>query len=571
MKKIDYKKIEGILFYILAGITILWFFPFISKGIDVTDTAYYLTNYKYYLDIDVDLRRMGTFLTDLLGAGIYHIRDFGQFILLAFCHWSLYMGSGLLAYWAIRDYAPRLLLLLAFLGGSFYSLPGPHVLSYNSTSMFLQMLAIYWLIKAFKSSKSRLYFISGIVLGMNTFFRLPNILQVCISASILWHFLFCKHEWKQGIQKMCLHGAGILTGWGIGGGLALVVLGRERIYSYLFSTVNTAADSQSSHGIKNMLVKIYNETRQGGKDWIRYGVLLLGIILLWNILKRKKYLSEKKKCWIYLLISGAVTVYGVFIGQQLTAKDFCQMIALCVGCVMFYGVFYYKKRDVLLSSICFIGLCAESVLCIGTDNGLYYQVSFLIFPLCVCVAEVWNYRDKQFKSSLILCMLFAAALTFSVGIPYGTQYVYRDAPYEELNYPIKAKEYMGIQTERERSKYIDELKEILDSLDEEYLLAYGDCNIGYVIADKKPFVNKSWIDLQSYPVEQLKKEMKTGIQEKGYPVILLADLDKDGQYRSEEKLKIIEEFLREGNYKKYYENEWYRVYSIRTADNVRPF
>ncbi len=560
MIKLNYKDIEKICFWILLGITIFWFFLFINKGIDVTDSAYYFVKYKYGFVLNMEVVNVGTFLTDLLGTGIYHLSNVGQVFLLSFSSWLLYMGSGLIVFQQLKKYVPRVLLILSVLGGSLFSLTWVHVMNYNATSMFVQTVAICILIKGLEQENARYYIFAGFVFGLNIFFRLPNILQVCIGASIFWYFAFCKKEWRKGLYGIGTYSLGVLGGCIAGGALAFSILGKEKIFSYFFKTANTFGDAQSSHGIKKMLLTLYLSAKQGIKDWIRYGILLVFILVVWNLIIRKKERISMQERIIYFMLSGGLILYGIYVGCKLEFMQFPQMIGPCILGVMFAGIFYYKKINALMSTMCFIAFCAEAVLCIGTNNGWYYQTVFLIFPLCVCIEGVYNCQNVCLKRNLILCTEFVAAILFVVGGQYATQFVYRDAPNEELRFFVSAEEYKGICTSRERAEYLSELDEVLKELEGQELLSFGRFNIGHVIADMPPFLGRVWIDLDNYSVHTFKAELENAIEEKGYPVVLIADLEQNGQYMSMEKLDIIHNMLREGNYVKYYENEWYCIY-----------
>lgn len=560
MKKLNYKRLECILFWGLSGITILWFFFFINKGIDVTDMAYYCTKYKYYFASGSDVKNPGTFLTELLGAGIYHLSDTGQVFILSLCSWGLYMGSGLMAYRCLKHYIHRVLLLVAIFAGSLFSLTWVHVMNYNATSMFMLTAGICILIKAMEKDKFLYCIFAGFILGLNTFFRLPNILQICTGASILWYFIFCKNEWKKGIQRFSGYVLGVVGGWTLGGGLAFLILGKESILSYLFKTANTAVDSQDDHGIRTMIMSVYGGVKQGIKDWIYYGILILAILAVWNLLIRKKQELSKKDFVLYIGLCCITGLYGINVGWRLENFQFYQMIGVCILGIMLAGIFYYRKSHSLLSAICAAGFCAEMILCIGTDNGWGYQVVFLIFPLCVCIGEVYNCQDILLRRNLIICTIFVAAIYFVVGFRYATQYVYMDAPNSELRYSVDAEEYRGIYTSRERAEYLDELTQVLDSFEDKELLAFGHFNIGYVISDLPPCVGHVWIDLESYPLETFKKDLEEGIERKGYPVILIMNMDQTKLYSNTNKLEIIEKVLQEGDYQICYENDWYCVY-----------
>lgn len=550
--------VEKIAFYFFTVITTMWFFFFIGKGIDITDQAFYLTKYKYYFDSDLNVKNMGTFLTDLLGACIYKVSNSYQAVLLSICSWSLYMGSGALIYKWMKKYIPDILALTAVFLGSLFSLTWIHIMNYNATSMFILVVSIFFLMTGIeKQDKKRLY-MSGIFIGLNTFFRLPNVLQICIGASILWYFVFCNGEVKEGIKDFARYVAGVLLGWGVGGILLFSIIGKENVFAYVVKTANTASDSQSSHGIGNILWNLYTGAKEGILSWINYSIpIVLFLVILYLV--RMKIDHSKFKLINYISIA-IMICYGMLIGRQLLWENFCEMVGSGMIIISFIGAFYFKKRNSIISTVCVVLLCVELVLCVGTDNAWRYHLVFLMFPFSVFVLIVWNIQDIRINKEVKLYLIYLCAMIFTVGSIFAAQYVYRDAANEELQYPISAQEYKGVKTSKERAQYLNCLVEEMAVLEGKYLLAYGDFNVGYVITDKKPFLENIWNDLASYPVDKFEKDLKNGIQEKGYPIILLADVDKDGVYRSEEKLDLIEQVLKEGTYNCSYENEWYKIY-----------
>ena len=559
MDKMKYKNIEQVTFYILLTVTALWFTFFINRGIDVTDAAYCFVKYKYAF-VNKDVINVGTFLTDLAGACVYHLSSTGQVLLLSVSHWLLYMGSGVIVYQCLKKYVPRLLLLAAVLCGSFFSLTWIRVLHYNSTSMFMQTAAICVLIKGIEKENIRYYVFSGILLGLNIFFRLPNVLQVCVGAGILWYFGICKKEWKRGFQRIAAYGLGVAGGFLAGAGLCFLVLGKEKIMAYFFKTANTAMDSQSSHGIWPILLGLFRGARNGLRGWAHYGILIVAVLVIWNLMAGKKKLLSQRERIVYIVLAGIMVLYGIFLGCRLDIAQFILMTGPCIWCVVFAGIFYYRKINAFMSAVCAVSFCAEAVLCIGTDVGWYYHVVFMIFPLSVCISEVYNCQSVRLKRNLILCAAVVGAMVFAAGVKYATSYVYRDAPNNELKYPVMAEEYKGIRTSKERAGYLDELLQVLNEFEGEELLSYGDCNIGQIIADMPPLLSRIWVDLAGYPIDTFETELEEAIEQKGYPVVLIADLDQDGEFRSMEKLEIIKDLLREGEYTEYYKNEWYCVY-----------
>lgn len=560
MRKRILNTTEKILFWSMVIASIVWFFFFINKGMDLTDQAYYLTRYKYFFDADINVKNQGTILTDALGALFYNLSDSYQVLVLSLCSWVLYLGSGLLVYVTLRKYIPRILLLIAVLAGSFFSFTWVHILNYNATSMFIQTLSICVLIKGIEKEKNIYYAISGVLFSINTFFRLPNILQISLGAGVLWYYLFCKNVGKKVIKPFLIYISGIFMGIIFGFLVSIYLNGLDSIYGYFINTAKTAGSSENSHGIINILEGVYTGLKEGVCDWIKYGWLLVIILIAWNVSHILFKSKSKIQKILMILLVVFLSMYSVWVRTRISYLQFFQMTAVCVLTVMMAGMFYYRKSKPFVSTVCMICFCAEIILPIGTNNAWNYQMVFFIFPLCACLLAVCQNTDYRIKSNLILCTVYYGVLLISIGINFAGNYVYRDEPYKELEYGVHAEEYYGIKTSADRAQYIDELDDVLKPLEDRKLLAYGDFNIGYVISDMKPFFEKIWADLESYSQEDFKRDIEMGVMEDGYPVILLADVDQNEQYRDMEKLEMIKKTLDKGKYKVYYENEWYHIY-----------
>lgn len=561
MKRDSYKKAECLVFYVVMIITFFWFFFFINKGIDVTDQGYYLTRYKYYFDTELNVKSMGTFLTDVFGAVVYRVAGGGQAIILSICSWALYMGSGLIIYKSFREYVPRVLLLSGIFLGSLFSLTWVHIMNYNATSMFIQVVGICILFKGLKEEALQILFWAGGVIGINTFFRLPNILEASFGMAIFWCFIVGKKEVKKGVKACISYLCGLIVSWGIGGLLALFVIGWEAIFSYLFQTVDTFQGSETSHGATNILSALYGGGIEGVKDWIRCGSILLPLLVVWVVyekMRSEKYNKEKR--YVYVVMNILVAGYAIYLEKVLDIFRYFQMFGVFVILLFLFGIIYFYKNNIVLSSLCVTGILAECVLSIGTNNGWGYFQVFMMFPFVCCFIIVMNITHKGLKRFMFFGITGIMCLSLAQGLRYASTYVYRDSANELLTEKVEAEEYAFIYTSEERAQYINQLTEELESFTGEYLLTLGDFNIGCVVSDMKPFLNNVWIDLESYSATQFRKDLAEGLEEKGYPIILLADIEKDGLYRSEEKLEMIENILKDGNYKIYYQNEWYKIY-----------
>lgn len=552
MKKLNCKKAEAVICYLLLFVTAFWFFLYINKGIDVTDVAYYLAKYKYYFDAEMKLKSMGTFLTDFFGAILYQVSDSHQALILSFGHWALYMGSGLCVYHTLKNYVPRIILGLSIFTGSLFSLTWIHVMNYNATSMFIQTLGICVLIKGLEKEKNCYYFFAGLLFAINTFFRVPNVLQIGLGVVIFWYFGICKNEWTYGVKAIAIYVAGVICGGAIGFTFAFYYIGIEGILTYFVRTATTAGSLESSHGLVNIITTMIKGLILGAIGWIKYGIVPLILLVI-----EQKCLKEKSS-YVKRIMIGLLVCAGVLAGGIVDFSQFFQMAGIAIIVILFWGAIYHIKKDKWISAVCFVGLCAELILTIGTNNGWYYQVVFLILPLALCSFSV-SHSDWVRKNEIVISMMvFAGVLAVSCGLHYASTYVYRDAENKELKYETNSDIYQGIYTSKERSEFLNQLEVDLNALDGKYMLAYGDCNIGYVISDKKPIISdKVWVDLDSYSVQRFETDLTEAVEENGYPIVLLA---KQDVYRSEEKLSRIYELLDNGEYDKICENIWYCIY-----------
>lgn len=556
-----YEKNRKVINLILWGIYVGWFWFFICKGLDVTDQGYYLTRYKYYFDSTVNVKNFGTFFTDLLGGIIYNIIPSHQAFILSLLNWLLYLCSGIAIYFTWNKYVPQGMIIISVLTGSFFSMTLTHIMNYNATSMFIQVMALCYLFKGIESEMNSKIAIAGALIGINTFFRLPNILEACFGFAVFWYFIIGKKKIKKGIKACSFYLGGLLGGWSIGGITAVLIIGKNEILSYLFRTTNTLQGNDTSHGAKNILLKLYDGGIDGVKDWLRYGYIMIPLLILWLIYENRRNESKvKEKKLIYLGLNGIIVGYAVYIGTKLEVLKFLQMFGVFMIILFLFGTVYYLKKNIVLSSLCVVGVLAECVLPIGTDNGWMYFLLFMMFPFSCCFIILENIQTSALKKFIFILVIGITGLTVCQGIKYGTTYVYRDSENRFLTQTVHAEEYALIHTSKERAQYINELEKELDSLNQEYLLALGDFNIGCVISDMKPFLNRIWLDLESYPEEQFEVDLKRELEEKGEPVILLADVDKNGTYRSQEKYNTTMELIEQKNYSLYYGNDWYRIF-----------
>lgn len=577
MKIIRWNRLVSskIFFYLLLIGVFALFIPDMLKGIDLTDMAYMLARYKYVFEQGIPVNDFSIIVTDILGGILYHAVPEGQVMLLSLACWTLNCGIALLSLCLLREYLNVILLVIILIGGSLFSIAFIHVVHYNTFSMFFQVLAFMLFIKGLDKKNKRFILVSGLILGINIFVRLPNILQTSYGILIVWYFGDdIKKNKKIILDYMGKYVVGVCAGGLSGLFLGSIVLGRIGIKSLLSNTMKSLGDPSSSHGAAAIISRFFEGINAGIQNTVRYEVRFLGgiiiLLVLLNIfIKKGKMSSEKRRIRCYrtgeILGVFFIIVWVFFLTKKLSSIPileilYTNIIVICMG-----SAIYLRKKDVGLSTICMGCVMMELILTIGTNNGTSFYVIFMGFPMAVTICALWkslSYRYGRIKNSCkYMIAVVLIALLCIEGYQYYDTYVYRDSPKKLLNHEVNIEEYKGIQTSAERAAYLENLVGILKPYEEYQLIALGDFAIGYVITDMVPFFSSTWPDLTSFTIENFQKQLETKLEQHIYPVVVLADVYQKGEYRSKEKIEMVRDYISKSKkYEMTYEDGYYSIY-----------
>lgn len=599
MKKDMLTKGEKIVTYALFVILIIWFLPYINKGIDVQDTCSYLTKYRYLFDKSVKVNELFYLFGEVVGGIIFHIMPGYQVLALNIASWLCYTATAILIYLFLKDYMPRIPLLACVLVGSFFGITWVHCLNWNAISMLLQTIGIMVLIKALRIDSNKLIVVTGILFAVNTFVRLPNILQLGLVVVVFWHYSFTELHKKQTlllcVKKAISKCLWMVLGGAIGGVFSILlsigILGFDKFIDDILMLTAVGGGDDSSHGLVRIISLFYRGMLRGAGNWLKFGSVLLLLAVVAIIIDNSVFVKMKAllKFRIICVLGAIITcILAFFMGinaDYLDAHVFVAFGAIAIGSI---GALYYVKKDIIFSDMCLSTVIVEGILTIGTDTGVaYYRVYMglpLAFTVCILirfVKELVSRDNKEYKTLselkkfqkkkkwlvpcailfLILSASFSVVYPLSAGYHYATTFVYHDSDNEFLVQGIKAKEFAGIKTSVERAELIDRLQELLLPYEEYELLQLGSFNIGCVITDMKPFFDSSWPDLEYLTMDRFHTQLEQGIKEGDLPVIVLGDMkgDKSG-FWNKEKYQIAVSLGESELYQKLYEDQWYVIY-----------
>lgn len=583
MKGIQLKKPEirqCLMYLFFIGVFAL-LFPSMLKGIDLTDMAYMLAKYKYVFEQEVPVNGASIIMTDILGGILYHAVPEGQVFLLTLACWVLNCGMALLSFRLLQEYLNGFLLTAILAGGGFFSIAFIHIVHYDTFSMFFQILAFFVLIKGLDEKNKNLMIISGFILGLNIFVRLPNILQTSFVLLIIWYFgQDIKKNKKTILSYIERVVIGICSGGLFGVLLCCMTLGKSGVKSLLFGTTRTLLDSSSSYSAMYIKNRFFDGIKSGIQNAAKYEIgIIFFVILLLGLSKiyfrKENIFSEKARMRCYKIaeiVSGIlILTWAVVLTGKLSHIPILEILVTDAIVICMASAFYLRKRDIRLSTICLGCVFMELILTVGTNNGTSFYVVFMGFPVAVTVCALWKslgYRYGPIKNSCKYIMsITLAALLCIEGYQYYSTFVYRDSPKESLNCEANIKEYKGIKTSAERAGYLDNLVKILEPYNDYEMITLGDFAIGYVITDLVPFFTSTWPDLMG--LESLQGQMEMKLEQDIYPVIVLADVYQTGEYRMPQKMEMVLDVIaRTEKYKIAYEDEYYRIYvPIETKKN----
>lgn len=575
---------------ILIALTILlWFFPFITKGIDVQDTCSYLTKYRYIFDKDVRVNELFYLFGEIVGGIIFHLMPSHQALALNVASWACYTATAFLIILLLKDYMPLIPLMLCALVGSFFGITWVHCINWNAISMLIQTIGILVLLRGLKRDSNRTLLAAGSIFAVNTFVRLPNILQLALVFVIFWNYFIPEYNFKAAFKKCLWFVLGAVLG-AIGSmGIAISILGFDKFIDDIIMLTSVGGGGDSSHGIVRIISLFYRGMLGGAKNWLIFGFIVIVFGIIWTVIEdpinKISDKANKRFLWSGVI---AFALWGGFIGSRvdiLNIHVFAAFGAIVLGAV---GAVYFAKADIMLSNVCLSAVIMEGVLTIGTDTGSAYYRVYMGLPLAVIVClllkfakETVKYKDKKYKTleefksikrksrwfipfgiiSLSMMAAFSIGFSFSAGAKYAVTFVYHDSDNKYLVQEVKAEEFAGLKTSQERAELLDRLMVLLEPYSEYKLLQLGSFNAGCVITDMKPFFDSSWPDLEYLTMDRFNSQLKEGLESGDYPVIILADMEQDmSGFWNLDKYETAKALGESELYRVLYSDNWYTIY-----------
>ena len=559
------------------GITFLFLIAYqlISAfiGFELCDSGFYMVfydnifqnpecveyNFMYYLSGVIG----GAFMTLFPDAGIFDMRILGIVNNMIIIY---------LLYKLFRKQIPMSAIIIGcvLVAISYIAMP---ISFYNDLiTSLLYTSAIFYIFKGLNRNKYLYFIISGIIIGINSFSRIPNILDYGIILLVILHALYYRET-----VCLCINRCLVFTVSFIIGIMGIISL--MKVWGHYEPFVNNMREllfiaeddsGTSSHTLSNM---IFAQVR------IYYLVLKLGIkivllyIIFWGSAKyiKKEVVLLPVRIIVFSLL--AILFYKENVVFTLCAFS---MVGILGNIVL--------NKDKEIKMLSWAGLSMIMIIPLGSDGGMVNNGSIIYwlgmpmaisFYLSIQNIHIPAIPQWAVRQTLLLTL---GVYILACGAKAICDGVYFDGgPLFEKRYSIQNDRVKHIYTSRERAQILNDLligiKPYIKQGD--HLFAYGSIPAINYMTRTKPFIGCSWPELLGEPLFRHKLNNYSG----PLPAILRQKFNsigkefgepsenylidcgiETGPFRSNKKHRVINEFIEKNKYKTVFENQYFVLY-----------
>lgn len=551
------------------GLTLVFLAAFqlisVYIGFELCDSGFYMTFYDniFKAPEDVEYNFMfylsgiigGFFMTLFPNMGIFDMRLLGVVNNII----TIY-----LLYCLLRKQIGMSAIIIGTIIVTISYVAMPMTFCYDLLTCLLYVLSILYLFKGLNQNNNLYLIISGIIIGLNVFVRIPNILGYGVILFIILYALYHKTATRFCIIKCTIFTLSFIIG------VISVILFMKSLghYEYFINNLHelffTAKDDSgtSSHSLNSMIlaqIRIY------------YSVLKFGIklALLYVIFfASTKYI---RKTFLQLLIQIIVFTLIAILFYKENA-----VIILCIFSMIgaLGNIILRKNKNIKMLS--WAGLFMMLVIPLGSDGGMYNNGSIIYWIAMPMAISFYISIDKTITPILPVkkirqtLLLTLSVYIFVCGIKAVYDGVYFDGGMLfEKRYSIHSERTKHIYTSQERADIINKLLEGIKPYiqKDDYLFAYGSFPAINYMTHTRPFIGCSWPEMLNVPLLKHKIENYTG----ALPIILKQKFNSVGKefkkpnneetpFRNNEKDKIINDFIEKNNYMITFENEYFVLF-----------
>ena len=586
-KKIS-RPIEELLFPIVL---LLWPLVKFNQGIDVTDSTYSLGNFLYANSMH-GTWVLATFLSNTIGSLLVRLPGANTLIGMNIYTGLIISAIALVCYYGLRkEFSAPVLFAAEFLSISFCWIPSGILYNYLTYLFFaIGTILIYYGIKRVKTIY---FYFAGLVLGINVFVRVPNVVEAALIL-VVWICvpLILRKEDEPGSTKggelMGITGA-CMVGYIIG--LALPMAAMASIYGpdtfeELLTGLSSLSESNSEYTAASMLYRTFAAYMHSLK-WIAMivavtfsGTLMMAAVKSNRMLKWCGRIVYLGVIALMLRFFWGRGMFSFRYYEDYTAMYEWGMIILFLAWLCVVTVLIRRNYNILIKTYALLVLMILLITPLGSNNYTMQNINnlFLVLPFVLFIIGGWLYKGvHRFRLENILygcnfpwmsmiLVIFAVVLIQTVGFHKG--FVFKDGmdgtPRESSIAKTAATESVAdIMTTEYNARTIRELCDFVHKESSiKTAIYWGNCpGLSYILK-LPPEIGSSWPDLDSYLTDALEEELMliTDRKAKGRTAVIWRNYTEYSGNNTKEKETILKKFINDNHMRVIFENEEFKVY-----------
>lgn len=376
------------------GAALLFFLGFqclnLFYGLDLYDTGFHLVAYENVFDAPNSVYcNFMYYLTNLIGGTF--LRMFPDMGILGF----RLMGAGcVIATLAIifaslkKEISPVHILLGSALVVVSY-VRSPYAFNNGILSCCLYAIAIILLYKGLTKKMVFLLIMSGIIVGVNIFSRIPNVLGVGMVMVVLFHKKLYNKEKGLDWKNACLFLVGVCLG--ISFVLLLMIqLGHFEVFMHSMKVVFSLAGGNGSHSLLCMM-KIHVAFYLAG---------IIPVLVFYALFHIDETISYRTSRFVKLVFY-VVAILSVFLYVYETTYVYTIIWGMCViGCII--CIIRHQKESIgVLAALALFMLIVEIY---GSDTGVNHGSLPALLAAPVASSQLLNKRRMIYILTFVLAV-----------------------------------------------------------------------------------------------------------------------------------------------------------------------
>lgn len=555
-----------------SGIFLVYCLLLSLQGIGLSDDGYSLVAFQnFFKDHTYANYFNGMYFTGLLGGIWEKLFGWGGYYSFRVLNCLVIVGGYIIVCHTLREYWRHKWWIFAGFALVILNMLASHnvmVFHYDTLSALINCVAALLLYRSFRDNNNRLLFLSSILLGVNIFVRLPN-LMLCVIPFTLSCIVYFYDRNVNAFYRQIL---AIIGGGLIGVVVVLAILfSLGHIESYFVSLGEYSRiaqnNSQGSHGIITML-KTYSEQYC---YVLLYMVVLVAFIGGLYVTSRISFFKRNRRIYYLLVVIAVCVLSGFLYLFPISLRPrIILLFAFAYVIDLFIIVKKWKNKNLVVLMAIFILISFFQVY--GSDHGIYsmgpYSIWGIIPASMVIVINILSdsRSDGIFhKSCTISIGTLVVFLTFLL-MRYNQIHCYEDAgPRSSKTFKIESLSRANVFTNKERAEEMDSIMAVCNQyiVEGDTTLFTLDIPVLHYLTNTKPYLKNPWPN--TAPIGKLDK-MFESVKENSLPKLIvrrrimnlsgITEIERRYQYND----KLVEEFTLTNHYKTVWSNENFIVY-----------